>query len=242
MEWIDVMGIPVSRVTEAEAVERLAEFIRSREPHLVVTADSFAVVTATEDEEFHRILHGADMVTPDSTGILWAARHLGRPLPERVSGVDLAERLCELSARHGYSVFFYGAAPGVADAAAANLSARYPGLRIAGTAHGFLPPSEQEALLSRIEAAQPEILLVAMGIPRQEKWIAQHMERLRVPVAIGVGGSFDVFAGNVSRAPGWMQRHGMEWAYRLFKNPRKIAKVRTLPRFVLMVLRQRRKP
>src|SRR5207247_946386 len=124
---------------------------------------------------------------------------------ERVSGVDLAERLCESSALRGHSIFFYGAAPGVAEAAVANLGARYPGLRIAGTAHGFLAASEQEALLARIEAARPDVLLVALGIPRQEKWISRHMERLRVPVSIGVGGSFDVFAGKVARAPGWMQ-------------------------------------
>jgi N-acetylglucosaminyldiphosphoundecaprenol N-acetyl-beta-D-mannosaminyltransferase len=239
MDWIHLLGVRISKLTEEEAVERLHDFIRTREPHLVVTADSFAIVTASEDEEFRRILKCADMVTPDSTGIVWASRRLGCSLPERVSGVDLAERMCELAARQDYSVFLYGAAPGVADAAAANLRARYPALRIAGTAHGFIPDAEQEALLARIESARPDILLAALGIPRQEKWIYRHMQRLRVPVSIGVGGSFDVFAGRVSRAPAWMQRHGMEWAYRLFKNPRKIAKVRTLPRFVLMVMRYR---
>src|SRR4051794_36305585 len=112
MDWIRLMGIPVSRVTEQEAVERLQEFVRSGEPHLIVTADSFAMVTAAEDAEFRGILEGAAMVTPDSTGILWAARRLGTPLPERVSGVDIAERLCELAAIHGYSIFLYGGAPG----------------------------------------------------------------------------------------------------------------------------------
>lgn len=239
IDWIHLLGVALSRVTEEEALDRIEGFIRSKEPHLVVTADSSAIVIASEDEEFRRIVNAADLVTPDSTGILWAARRLGCPLPERVSGVDLAERLCERGARRGYSVFLYGAAPGVAETAAANLCARYPGLRIAGTAHGFLPEAEQETLLAQIEAARPDILLVAMGIPRQEKWIHRHMPRLQVPVAIGVGGSFDVFAGNVARAPGWFQRHGLEWAYRLYKNPRKIAKVLTLPRFVLMVLRHR---
>src|SRR5262249_56172282 len=110
-----------------------------------------------------------------------------------VSGVDLAERMCELAARQGYSVFLHGAAPGVADAAAANLCARYPALRIAGTAHGFIPEAEQETLVARIEAARPDILLVALGIPRQEKWIYRHMHRLRVPVSIVVAASFAVF-------------------------------------------------
>jgi N-acetylglucosaminyldiphosphoundecaprenol N-acetyl-beta-D-mannosaminyltransferase len=237
IDWIHLLGVALSRVTLEEALARIEGFIQTREPHLVVTADSSAIVIASEDEEFRRIINAADLVTPDSTGILWAARRLGYALRERVSGVDLAERLCERGARYGYSLFLYGAAPGVAEAAAVKLCARYPGLRIAGTAHGFLPEAEQEALLARIEAARPDILLVAMGIPRQEKWIHRHMARLQVPVAMGVGGSFDVFAGNVARAPGWFQRHGLEWAYRLYKNPRKIAKVLTLPRFVLMVLR-----
>jgi N-acetylglucosaminyldiphosphoundecaprenol N-acetyl-beta-D-mannosaminyltransferase len=215
----------------------LEEFIRSGEPHMVVTADSSAIVIAAADEEFRRIVNSADLVTADSAGILWAARRLGCPLPERVSGVDLADQLCALCARSGHSVFLYGAAPSVAEAAAANLQARYPGLRIAGMAHGFLNDAEQQRLMETIHAARPQVLLVAMGIPRQEKWIYRNLARLGVPVAMGVGGSFDVFAGRVRRAPVWMQRRGLEWIYRLLSNPRKIAKVATLPRFVWMVLR-----
>jgi N-acetylglucosaminyldiphosphoundecaprenol N-acetyl-beta-D-mannosaminyltransferase len=237
LDWFPMLGVRVTRLTRAQAMATLEEFIRSAEPHLVVTADSSAIVIAAADEEFRRIVNSADLVTADSAGILWAARRLGCPLPEQVSGVDLADQLCALCARSGYSVFLYGAAPGVAEAAGANLQARYPGLRIAGTAHGYLSDEEQQRLVETIRAARPQVLLVAMGIPRQEKWIHRNLARLGVPVAMGVGGSLDVFAGRVRRAPVWMQRHGLEWIYRLLSNPRKIAKVATLPRFVWMVLR-----
>jgi N-acetylglucosaminyldiphosphoundecaprenol N-acetyl-beta-D-mannosaminyltransferase len=235
-ERIDLLGLPISRVTSREALAILAEFVRAGEPRLVVTADASAVVTAARDADFRAIVKNAALVTPDGAGILWACRRLGRPLPERVSGVDLMERLCELAGQHGWSAFFYGAAPGVAAEAAASLQARFPGMRIAGSAHGFLSSEEQAALEDQIRAARPELLFVAMGIPRQEKWIGSRMQSLGVPVAMGVGGSFDVFAGRVSRAPLWMQRRGLEWLYRLSKNPRKISKVAALPQFVLLVL------
>jgi N-acetylglucosaminyldiphosphoundecaprenol N-acetyl-beta-D-mannosaminyltransferase len=241
IERVRVLDVPISKVNNQQALALLTEFVRSGEPHLVVTADASGVVTAARDAEFRAVVEGADLVTPDSTGILWAARRLGRPLPERVSGVDLAERLCELAGQFGWGVFFYGAAPGVADEAARVMHSRFPGLRVAGTAHGFLNEREQAALEARICESRPEILFVAMGIPRQEKWIWSRMTRLAVPVSMGVGGTFDVFAGRVNRAPIWMQRHGMEWLYRLWKNPRKISKVATLPRFVLLVLSRGRR-
>jgi N-acetylglucosaminyldiphosphoundecaprenol N-acetyl-beta-D-mannosaminyltransferase len=240
---IDLLGMPVSRVDRTGALEILQRFIDSGEPHLVVTADASMFEIAAGDPEFLRIVHSAHLITPDSTGVLWAARKLGTPLAERVSGVDLAEQLCAGSARRGYGIYFYGAAPGVAEEAAEAMRRRYPGARIVGTVDGFQnSPEQQAALLRDIEEKRPAVLLVAMGIPKQEKWIAGHMERLRVPVAMGVGGSFDVFSGRVDRAPMWMQRRGLEWLYRLIRNPKKVGKVATLPRFVLRVLRRKRLP
>ena len=240
---IDLLGMKVSRVDRAEALEILQQFIDSGEPHLVVTADASGHVIASGDPEFLRIVNSADLVTPDSTGVLWAARKLGTPLAERVSGVDLAEQLCAESARRGYGVYFYGAAPGVAKEAAETMRRRYPGANIVGTADGFQnSPEQQEALLADIRAKRPAVLLVAMGIPKQEKWIVRHLEELRVPVCMGVGGSFDVFSGRVDRAPEWMQRRGLEWLYRLARNPKKYSKVATLPVFVLRVLRGKRLP
>jgi N-acetylglucosaminyldiphosphoundecaprenol N-acetyl-beta-D-mannosaminyltransferase len=239
---IDLLGMRISRVDRAGALALLQEFIDSGEPHLVVTADASAHVIASGDPEFLRIVnHTASLVTPDGTGILWAARRLGLPLEERVSGVDLAEQLCAGSAERGYGVYFYGAAPGVAEEAAEAMRQRYPGARIVGTADGFQnSPEQQAALLRDIREKRPAVLLVAMGIPKQEKWIARHLQELGVPLCVGVGGSFDVFSGRVNRAPVWMQRHGLEWLYRLLQNPKKYSKVATLPVFALTVLQKRR--
>jgi len=240
---IDLLGMRVSRVNRAQALEVLGQFIESGEPRLVVTADASALVLAAGDPELLRIINGAALVTPDGTGILWAARKQGTPLEERVSGVDLAEQLCAESARQGFGVYFYGAAPGVAEEAAEAMRRRYPGASIVGTADGFQnSPEQQAALIRDIQAKRPAVLLVAMGIPKQEKWITAHFEELRVPVCMGVGGTFDVFSGRVDRAPEWMQRSGLEWLHRLIQNPRKFSKVATLPVFAWRVLTRQRLP
>lgn len=240
---IDLLGLKVSRVNRSQALEILQRFIDSGDPHLVVTADASGHVIASGDPEFLRIVNGADLVTPDSTGILWAAKRLGTPLEERVSGVDLAEQLCKESAHRGYGIYFYGAAPGVAEEAAETMRQRYPGCNIVGTADGFQSSPEQQAALIRdIREKRPAVVLVAMGIPKQEKWIVQHMQDLGAAVYMGVGGTFDVFSGRVDRAPLWMQRRGLEWLYRLYRNPKKYAKVATLPVFVLRVLTGKRLP
>ncbi|HXG23392.1 MAG TPA: WecB/TagA/CpsF family glycosyltransferase [Chthonomonadales bacterium] len=227
------------RVTMEETIEAIDRFIREGGPHHVVTLDSSMCVMAERDSELRRIVDCAELVTPDSAGILWACRRMGRPLPERVSGVEIVERLCAASAEKGYRLYFLGAAPGVAENAAARMRARYPGCRIIGTRDGYFREGEEIAVVHEIAAARPDILCVAMGIPKQEKWIARHRAALGVPVLIGVGGTFDVFSGKVKRAPHWMQRLSLEWLYRFARNPRKIRKVMTLPRFVWMTLRAR---
>lgn len=196
-------------------------------------------VIARQDAELRGIVAGADLVTPDGAGILWASRLLRTPITHKVSGVDLVAHLCRLSAEQGYRLFFLGAAPNVAEEAAAKLRERYPGAQIVGTRDGFFKPEQEPQVLAQIKAAAPDVLLVAFGIPKQEKWIARYKETLGVPVSIGIGGSFDVYSGRVKRAPVFMQKHGFEWLHRLASNPKKIGKVMTLPKFVLLALRQR---
>ena len=239
IEEREILGVKISVVDTAAALEAIEEFISSGRPHQIVTADSSAVVLARKDSELREIINSASLVTPDSIGILWAARRFGRPLPERVSGVDLAELLCERAVGLGHRVFLLGAAPGIAEKAAEKLKQRHPGLVIAGTHHGYFKPAESEAVIEKVREAKPDLLFVAMGIPLQEKWISQHLEELGVPVSMGVGGTLDVIAGRVKRAPKWMQRLGMEWFYRLASNPRKIRKCSTLPVFVYLVLRSK---
>jgi N-acetylglucosaminyldiphosphoundecaprenol N-acetyl-beta-D-mannosaminyltransferase len=237
---VSVLGIPVDRLTMERAVEAIAGFVASRESHIVVTADSSGIVRAQSDPEFRDILMRAELVTPDSIGILWAARRKGKPIPERVSGVDLLDRLCKESANAGYRLYFLGAAPGVAEVAAERMRLRHPGCNIVGARHGYFPEESDEVVAREVAEAKPDILFVAMGIPRQEKFIARTRPIVRAPVAMGVGGSLDVFSGRARRAPGWVQRLGLEWLWRLALNPRRLAKAKALPKFVWLVLRKDR--
>lgn len=237
MESINLLGVRIDNITMAEALGAIEGFLESGVPHIIVTADASGVVIAQDDEELRRIVNEADLVTPDSAGILLASKLYGKPLKEKVSGVDLAVELSSLAAKHGYPIFLLGAAPGIAEAAAENLKQRFPGLRIAGTHDGYF--TDDEPVVRRIAESGAKILFVAMGIPKQEKWIARHLDQLGVSVAMGVGGTYDVLSGRVHRAPEWMRRHGLEWAHRLARNPRKIGKVATLPRFLWMVFADR---
>lgn len=239
LESVPIHGMRVHRVSMVGALDEIGGFIRDGSPHHVITLDASMCVIARDDQELRQIASSAELVTPDGAGILWACRKFGFPLIERVSGVEIVDRLCALSATNGYRIFFFGAAPGVAADAADRMRERYPGCQIVGTRDGFFTPAEEPDIVDEIQAARPDVLFVALGIPKQEKWIARHRDALGVPVLVGVGGSFDVHSGRVKRAPRWIQRLNLEWLYRLLKNPRKIAKVMTLPKFVWMTLRSR---
>jgi N-acetylglucosaminyldiphosphoundecaprenol N-acetyl-beta-D-mannosaminyltransferase len=240
IESISLLGVKVHRVDMAATLALVRGFIASGKPHIVVTADSSGIVRAQDDADFRELINNADLVTPDSFGVMWGAAKLGTPLIERVSGVEIALEMCRMSAAEGFSIYFLGAAQGVADLAASNLKNMQPGLQIAGMHHGYFDPSQDSQIADLVRQSGAKALLVAMGIPRQEKFIRDNMDKLGVCVAIGVGGSFDVFAGKVKRAPEWFQRHGLEWLYRLAKDPRhKMSKVWTLRRFISLVLKAR---
>jgi N-acetylglucosaminyldiphosphoundecaprenol N-acetyl-beta-D-mannosaminyltransferase len=187
-------------------------------------------LNALADPHLHRIVAGSSLVFPDGMPLVWASGLLGCPLAERVTGVDLVPRLAELSARKGYKIFLLGARPGVADRAARLLERIYPGVQIVGT---FAPEEENlicmdhTEILRQIHSVSPDILLVAFGNPKQEKWIWMHRKRLGVPLAMGVGGSFDILVGDMRRAPRWIQKCGLEWAMRFLQEP-----VRLGPRYL----------
>ena len=235
-----MLGIPVDCVTMDEVLAAVPGFVKSGGSHTIVTADAGGIVCAQRDEEFRNIVLGADIVTPDSEGVLWACKRQGKPLKERVSGVDIVDRICALSAQNGMRLFLLGAAPGVAETAAEKLQLRHPGCHIVGTRHGFFPEDSDEIVAQDVAASKPDVLFVAMGIPRQEKFIARTRTVIGAPVAIGVGGSFDVFSGKAKRAPMFIRRMRLEWLWRLILNPRKISKVKALPVFAWMVLRSSR--
>ena len=233
------MDVCVHEVTMAQAMDTIAGFIAEGKPHHVVTLDASMCVAARHDPELRAVIWGAELVTPDSAGVLWAAGRFGIRLPERVSGVEIVAELAAGAPRTGISLYLLGAAPGVAEEAARKLLDAHPGCRIAGTHHGYFAAEDDAFVVEQVRQTRPDVLCVAMGIPKQEKWIARHRDALGIPVMIGVGGTLDVLSGRARRAPLWMRRTNLEWLYRVLVNPRKIGKVMTLPRFVAMVLSDR---
>lgn len=220
---IDILGIKVDRVGMSETIARIEKFITDGIPRIVITPNVDHLIKARKDSDFKRIYDSADLSVPDGVPLLWAAKFLGTPLVERVNGTDLFEALCARAAGTGYRIFFLGAAPGIAAAAAKTLERRHPGLQVVGT---YSPPfdflesaAENQKIEDLIRAARPDILFVGLGAPKQEKWIARHRHRLLVPVSIGIGASFEYVAGCTARAPYWMQRTGLEWLYRIVENP-----------------------
>lgn len=246
---VEVLGIPVDRVTQDEAVNRVAAWIREArrpgagpvEPHLIVTANPEIVLQAQRRPEVARAIRKAALVTADGVGLVWAARQLASGVPERVAGIDLLTALCAAGAGAGWRFYFLGSEPGVAEGAALHLAARYPGLQVCGHHHGYFSSRDEPALLASIREARPDILVAALGAPRQELWLAAHLGELRVPVGIGVGGSLDVLAGKVPRAPELFRRWHLEWLYRLARDPRRWRRGLALPRFVWAVWREKRR-
>ncbi len=235
---IDILGIKIDDVTSEEALARIEQFVADGRPHLVTTVNPEFIVAAQTDTAFGRILNQADLNLADGQGLLWAARLLGVSLRERVTGVDTLVRLAELSARKGYAIYLLGAAEGVAEAAAQVLRSRFPRLRVAGTYAGSPAPDKDEGIVERIRRADPQLLFVAYGAPRQEQWIVRNMPRLQVPVAMGVGGALDFISGRSSRAPAWVQRLGLEWLHRLAHEPWRWRRMTALPRFCWLLLRE----
>jgi N-acetylglucosaminyldiphosphoundecaprenol N-acetyl-beta-D-mannosaminyltransferase len=236
---ISILGIRVDNVTYEEALIRMEGFISDGQPHQVVTVNPEFIMTAREDPRFANILNLAHLALPDGQGLLWAARILGTPLRERVTGVDTLIGTAALAAEKGYRVYLLGAAEGVAEAAGRELARRYPGLEIVGTYAGSPTLDEEEDILNMIWQARPQVLFVAYGAPQQDKWIARNLSRLGVPVAMGVGGAFDFISGQAKRAPRWLQRLGLEWLHRLYHQPWRWRRMLILPKFAWLVFRAR---
>jgi len=239
-DCIRILGVPIDRISMDDSLARLESFIASGKPHLVVTADATSIVIANSNPKFLDLVQSAELVTPDGNGVLWAAKRAGTHLSERVSGVDILDRVCGLSADKGYRLFFLGAGTGIAESAAEKLRLKHPGCNIVGTRHGYFPAESDEVVAREIAALKPDVLFVAMGMPRQEQFIRATQQIIGAKVAMGVGGSFDVFSGKTKRAPFIFQRMKLEWLWRLILNPSKISKVKMLPKFVLLVFRERR--
>ena len=209
-ERVNILGVAVDAVTMPEAVAAVEYYMDARAGVTVATANAEMIMRATKDAALRDVLAAAALVVPDGAGTVWAARHLGHAMPERVAGYDLVQELLRRAPATHRRVYFFGAAPGVAE-------------------------NMNDAIISDIRTARPDLLLVALGVPKQEKWIHEHLAALGVPVAIGVGGTLDVMAGVMKRAPRWMQKAKLEWLFRGMLQPKRAGRLLALPKFVLKV-------
>ncbi|MEM8532912.1 MAG: WecB/TagA/CpsF family glycosyltransferase [Chloroflexota bacterium] len=240
MHHITIRGVRIDDVTYDDVIDRIAGYIAEGRPHHIVTVNPEFVMEAQQNAPFRKALAQADLATPDGFGLMLVSRWRQTPLRTRVTGVDLVTRLTAEAAQRGWSIFLLGAAPGVAEQAAATLTQSTPGLKIVGCYAGSPHPNEEQHIHTIIEQAQPDVLLVAFGTPAQELWIARNRSSLHASVLIGVGGAFDFIAGVAPRAPLWVQKIGMEWLYRLVTQPWRWRRImRAVPLFLWSALRER---
>lgn len=236
-----MLGVRIACVDMAEALTRIERFIEDGGSHRVVSVNLDILRHSQRDRRFQEALNSADLALVDGAPLVWVSRLFGQPLPERLAGVDMADRCAELAAAKGYGLFLLGAAPGVAEATAWALTQKYPGLRIVDTyapPFGDWSPEEERRIGERIRRARPDILLVALSSPRLELWNHRHAGEWGVPVTFGVGAAFDMLSNGVRRAPVWMQGSGLEWLFRLWQEPRRLWRrylLHDLPVFLQLV-------
>ncbi|MBQ4422233.1 MAG: WecB/TagA/CpsF family glycosyltransferase [Schwartzia sp.] len=219
----------------AQAVAQAERWMDERTGALIATANAEMIMNATRDEELMEILRAADLVVPDGAGTVWAAHHLGHAMPERVAGYDLTQALLKRAPEKNRRVFFFGSAPGVAEKAKRKAESLYPGIRVVGVRNGYFSEADEPGIIREIREAKPDLLLAALGVPKQEKWLKKHKDELGVPVSIGVGGTLDVMAGTAKRAPVWMQKAKLEWLFRGILQPKRAGRLLALPKFVFRV-------
>ena len=236
---INVLGVGFDNVTMDEAVDRGMELLHSPGTHCVVTPNPEIVEVCRENLAARQAVNGADLVLPDGIGVVKGAKMLGTPLKEKVPGIEFAAGLMERMAAEGRSLYLLGAKPGVAETAGEKLAAKYPGLKIAGTQDGYF--QEDGPVVEAIRQSGADCVFVCLGAPKQELWMSRHGQATGARLLCGLGGSLDVFAGVVERAPKFWSDHGLEWFYRLCKNPRRAGRMMKLPLFLVHVEKEKRR-
>lgn len=236
---VNILGVNIDKITAKSALDRAEEFVKSDGVSVIYTPNPEIVMAAYEDEEFRSVLNSSDMCVPDGIGVVYGAKIIGEPVPERVPGFELCLGLLERMGSFGGSVFMLGSKPGVAEAAAKKLVQKYPGLKIAGTHDGYFKEDDEAEIIEQINTSGADFLMVCLGAPKQEKWIHKYKDTLKVKLCIGAGGSLDVIAGNVKRAPKIFIKLNLEWFYRLCKQPSRIGRFAALPKFILTVMKNK---
>lgn len=231
MSRIDVLGVGFDNLTRENAIEKCKQLIEKHCGAYMVTPNPEIVMAAWDNEGLKEALSKADLVIPDGIGVVKAAKIIGTPLKERLPGIEIGEAILEYAANSGKKVFLLGAKPGVAEAAAEKMKNIYPGLNICGTNDGYF--KEDEPVVAKINMARPDFLMVCLGAPKQELWMSANSKKLDVGLMAGLGGSLDVFAGNVMRAPKIWQKLNAEWLYRCIKEPWRFKRIARLPLFII---------
>ncbi len=235
-----ILDVPFDALTMEQAVARGLDLMRKEQPAMVCTPNPEIVMEAQTDKELMEILREADMVIPDGIGVVMASKYSDIRLKERVAGFDFTQNLFAEVAKTGETIYFFGGAPKVAATASQRMIEKYDGLQIVGVKNGYFDAEKEKKVLADIKSKSPSILLVGLGAPKQEKWIYSHLEELGVGLAVGVGGSFDVMAGKVKRAPKIFQKLGLEWFYRLITQPTRWKRMMQLPVFAWTVWKNRK--
>ncbi len=240
-QTVDILGVPIDNVTMQDALKIFRRFLGENNIHTIYTPNSEIIAAATRDSGLMRVLRDADMLVPDGAGVVLGSRIMGTPLQEKVSGIDLVrESFAAVTAgRLDCSYYFLGGRPGIAGEAAQKIISAYPGVVVAGCHHGYFAPDEEDTIIDEINRSRADVLLVGLGAPKQEKWIDKNKDRLNVKICIGIGGSLDVFSGKTALAPEFLRRNGLEWAYRLIKEPRRYRRMGNLPVFILKTAARR---
>lgn len=221
---IEMMGCQIDNLSMEETLRAIEGFIKTGQPHQHVVVNVDKLVKASRDEELRRIINECALINADGMPVVWASRLLGRPLKERVAGVDLFESLMQRAAVKGWRVFLLGAREEVVSGVRRLYEQKYPGLVVAGYRNGYWKPEEEPAVVEQIKAARADLLFVAISSPKKEQFLGQYQAEMKIPFAMGVGGTFDVAVGKVNRAPVWMQKAGFEWFYRFLQEPRRMFK------------------
>jgi N-acetylglucosaminyldiphosphoundecaprenol N-acetyl-beta-D-mannosaminyltransferase len=235
--WL--MGVPIDNLVMSEAVDAIQRHLNASSPAQVCFVNADCINIACHDASYRDVLQNAALVLPDGIGIELAGRALGRTIRDNVNGTDLFPQLCQALANSGKRLFLLGARPGIADAVRDWIARHHPGTCVAGCRHGYFTPEEEQGVIGEIAASRADLLLVAMGSPRQDFWIAKNLDRLNVRAAMGVGGLFDFYSGRIPRAPGWLRRLRLEWFFRLCQEPGRLWRRYLLgnPLFLLRVAR-----
>lgn len=237
MNRVNVLGVGIDNLTLSEAVDKALSLISEHRCAYMVTPNPEIVMAAWDDPKVSKAIENADLVIPDGVGVMQAARILGTPLREHMPGIDAATEIIKRLASRGGSVFLYGARPGVAEKAAERMKQLFPGLVICGTNDGY--GNDDGAVVSKINAAKPDFVMVCLGVPKQELWMAKHAAKLDAGLMAGLGGTIDVFSGQTKRAPLIWQKLKLEWLYRCFEEPKRFRKVKRIPQFIIKAWRKR---